>query len=107
MMTVSGPAKKPAQRGGGGANVPRPPGLFAHPVSSFYSNLLLLFFEFALGGSTHGTNPLIGQIFECGSCGDAILRVTFRRIVDITTCRADVFVHSELLPVIMMVEALL
>jgi hypothetical protein len=35
------------------------------------------------------------------------LRVTFRRIVDITTCRADVFVHSELLPVIMMVEALL
>lgn len=53
--------------------------------------------EFILAYSTEWTNPICRKILECCARSDAIVRVTYCRVVNISTYVANILFHNSLL----------
>jgi hypothetical protein len=49
--------------------------------------------ELALGGATDRAYPIVGQALERCARGDAAVRVSFGRVIDVSAYRALVFLH--------------
>ena len=53
--------------------------------------------EFILTNSTERTNPICRKILECCARSDAVVWVTYSRIVNISTYIANILFHNSLL----------
>ena len=53
--------------------------------------------EFILAYSTERTNPICRKILECRARSDAVVRVTYCRVVNISTYVANILFHNSLL----------